>query len=86
MLCSRNRLSCPYCDVRSTHTGYQYIQTKFPAQAEKKFVAGQCVKNRQEPCHIIQVAEIVAGVKNLPFSEVANECYANSLQLFRWKE
>ena len=77
---------CPYCEVRSTHAGASYIRTTFPAKAEKKFERGSCVKSRQEPCHIIQVAEVIAGVKEVPLEEVARACYANSCQLYGWKD
>ena len=73
---------CPYCEVRRTHPGYQHIQTQFEAKAEKKFERGKLVKSRQEPCHLVQVAEVIAGVKGLPLAEVANQCYENTLALF----
>jgi len=72
--------------VRKTHPGYKYIQTHFPAKAEKKFERGSCVKSRQEPCHIIQVAEIVAGCKNVSLQQVADACYENSQKLFAWED
>jgi TatD DNase family protein len=78
---------CPYCDVRQTHPGHGYIRTHFDdAKAEKKFQRGCTVKSRQEPCHLIQVAEIVAGVKGLSLRQVADAIYQNTLQLFRWTE
>lgn len=73
---------CPYCEVRSTHAGYSWVQTKFEAKAEKKYEEGFCVKNRQEPCHVIQIAEIIAGVKNIPLEEVTEQCYQNSMRVF----
>jgi TatD DNase family protein len=74
---------CPYCEIRKTHPGYQYIQTHLDdAKAEKKFERGKCVKSRQEPCHIVQVAEIVAGCKGVPLQQVADACYQNSLNCF----
>lgn len=71
--------------MRKSHPGYKHIQTHFPAKAEKKFERGMTVKSRQEPCHIIQVAEIVAGAKGVPLRQVADACYENSLQLYGWK-
>ena len=73
---------CPYCDVRKSHPGFQYIKTAYEARAEKKFERGKLVKNRQEPCHIVQVAEIVAGVKQLPVADVADQCYRNTMACF----
>jgi TatD DNase family protein len=54
--------------------------------AEKKFERGMTVKNRQEPCHVVQVAEIVAGCKSISIDSVADACYNNSLKLFGWHD
>lgn len=40
------------------------------------------VKGRNEPCQIIQVAEVIAGVKGLTVEEVAQQCYENSIKLY----
>ena len=77
---------CPYCEVRSTHAGYKYIQTQFAAKAEKKFERGMAVKSRQEPGHVIQVGEIIAGVKDMTLQQVSDQCYSNSCRVFGWNE
>lgn len=73
---------CPWCDIRASHAGFEYVKTKYPTKQEKKYEKGCCVKGRNEPCHIIQVAEVVAGVKGLPVEEVAAVCYRNSMIFF----
>ena len=73
---------CPYCEVRKAHPGHKYIRTEFEAKAEKKFERGKLVKSRQEPCHIVQIAEVIAGVKEIPLEEVAAQCYQNSMDCF----
>ncbi|GKY98143.1 hypothetical protein MPSEU_000772100 [Mayamaea pseudoterrestris] len=75
---------CPYCEVRPTHAGYKYIQTQFEAKAEKKYERSKLVKSRQEPCHVVQVAEIIAGVKDLDLKVVADACFENTRRLFRF--
>ena len=77
---------CPYCDVKRTHAGYQYVKTVFDAVDEKKFRNGVQVKGRNEPCNIIQVAEVIAGCKGIDVTEVTEACYQNSLRLYGWKE
>jgi TatD DNase family protein len=77
---------CPYCDIRSTHASFPHIQTSYANQSkpEKKFQEGFLVKSRTEPCHIRQIAEVVAGVKQVPLVEVARACYDSTLRLYRW--
>jgi TatD DNase family protein len=55
------------------------------SQSEKKFVMGQMVKSRQEPCHVVQIAEIIARIQqqsDIDINVVANTCYDNSVRLF----
>jgi TatD DNase family protein len=77
---------CPFCDVRRTHAGYEHVKTTFETKQEKKYEKGVQVKGRNEPCNIIQVAEVVAGVKGIPVEELVEACYANSLKLYGWAE
>mmetsp|Transcript_25845 Transcript_25845/g.53441 ORF Transcript_25845/g.53441 Transcript_25845/m.53441 type:complete len:481 (+) Transcript_25845:121-1563(+) len=79
---------CPWCDIRPTHAGFSYIQTIFPCKKEKQYnkdlgKMGFCVKNRTEPCHVAQVAEVVAGLKGLKVKEVVDICCGkNVCELF----
>ena len=73
---------CPYCEIRNTHAGAQLIQTKFQSKKADKFEKGIMVKNRNEPCAIIQVAEVVAKVKNVSVEELTDAAYKNTLKLF----
>ena len=73
---------CPWCDIRATHAGSQYVTTKFEQKTEKKYEAGLCVKNRYEPCHIVQVCQVIAGVKGVTAEEVANASRNNAYNLF----
>jgi len=80
---------CPYCEIKPTHAGFKYVHTTFQdkkVKSEKKFQMGKMVKGRNEPNQIIQVAEVIAGVKNLSVEDVAHQCYQNSLQLYGWKK
>ena len=77
---------CPWCDIRPTHAGHSFIKTNYPTKKEKQYSRGVgedfCVKNRTEPCHVLQVAEIVAGVKGMEVSDVLEVCCRNVLHLF----
>ncbi|KAL7481429.1 hypothetical protein ACHAW6_007106 [Cyclotella cf. meneghiniana] len=77
---------CPWCDIRPTHAGHSYIRTSFPSKKEKQYSRDTgtkfCVKNRTEPCHVLQVAEVVAGIKELDLDEVLDTCCKNACSLF----
>lgn len=81
---------CPYCDVKRTHAGYEFVTTTFPTITEKKCdpeaVPETCVKGRNEPCHIVQVAEVIAGARGVSVETLAKACYENSLRLYGWSE
>jgi TatD DNase family protein len=74
---------CPWCDIRPSHAGGDFIKTKFPTKQEKKYEDGCCVKGRYEPCHIIQVAEVIAGVKEISVQDVADATRKNAYKLFQ---
>ena len=74
---------CPWCDIRPSHAGGGFIKTKFTTKPEKKYEDGCCVKGRYEPCHIIQVAEVIAGVKDISVQEVADASRNNAYKLFK---
>ncbi len=73
---------CPWCDIRATHAGYEHVQTKFPTKPEKKYEKDHCVKGRYEPCHIIQVAQVIAGIKSISTQEVAKVTTQNAINVF----
>lgn len=76
----------PYCEIKRTHAGYPSVKTTFPTKPDKKYLPDHCVKGRNEPCHIVQVAEAIAGARGCPVQEVVHACYENSLRLYGWQE
>ena len=77
---------CPWCDIRPTHASMQYVTTTFPTKKEKQYTRelGKefCVKNRTEPCHVAQIAEVIAGIKGVDVEEVVNVSCQNVYDLF----
>jgi len=76
----------PYCEIRNTHVGIKSVKTKFESIKKEKHSIDKLVRGRNEPCQIIQVCEVVAGVKNMTVEEVSQIAYQNSLKLFNLKE
>jgi TatD DNase family protein len=82
----------PWCEIRPTHSSYKkYLEgidrnvlVPFEAVKKEKFKSGAMVRGRCEPCSIILVAQVVAGVKQIPVEEVCEAAWRNSC-LF-WEE
>lgn len=73
-------------EIKNTHAGSRYVATQWEKKADKKFELGKMVKGRNEPCQIVQVAEVIARVKGISLKAVADACFENSLQLYGWNE
>ncbi|EDK31409.2 deoxyribonuclease TATDN1-like protein (macronuclear) [Tetrahymena thermophila SB210] len=76
----------PYCEIRNTHPGRKFVKTVFEQKKKEKFVKGFMVKGRNEPCQIIQVLEVLAGVLGKDEKELSEICYKNTLKMFNLKD
>ncbi|XP_017959623.1 putative deoxyribonuclease TATDN1 [Drosophila navojoa] len=74
---------CPWCGIRPTHAGHQYVSTKFPTVKKKeKWTKDALIDGRSEPCQISQVLEVIASIKQQPKEQLAEIYYQNTLDLF----
>ena len=74
----------PWCDVRPTHSGHRFIKSKFEKKKKEKFIEGFQVNGRNEPCNIVQVLEIIAGVKEVPVDDAATVVTKNTETVFHF--
>lgn len=64
----------PWCDIRSVHYSYPFIETQFlTTKRGKPFRDGMCVERRVEPCHTRQVLEALCGARRAALGDVASE-------------
>ncbi|XP_065190528.1 deoxyribonuclease TATDN1-like [Sycon ciliatum] len=72
----------PWCEIRSTHAGHRHVKTSFPSKKKERFEAGSTVKSRNEPCHIINVLEVLAGERQEDASELADAMHHSTKAIF----
>lgn len=81
---------CPYCDIRNSHAGSQHVKTVFPRKDKNKYKPSEeefsIVKDRNEPCTIVQVVEVIAAIKGKTKEEITEAAWANTLKMFEIKE
>ncbi|XP_073005088.1 uncharacterized protein [Typha latifolia] len=73
----------PYCDIRNTHAGIQYVKSVWPSKKKEKHEDESTVKGRNEPCFVRQVLEVLAGCKGIADVErLSKTLYHNTCRVF----
>lgn len=74
----------PWCEIRKTHASHHYTKPLPFEYAKKpeKWVEGQMVRGRCEPCAISNVAEVVAAVHNVSEEKVIEHAFRNAENMF----
>jgi len=72
----------PWCQIRPSHAGFKHIKTIFPEVKKEKWVTDKVIKTRAEPCHIVQVLEVIAATKNIKAHDLANQIMRNTCEVF----
>eukprot|EP00605_Chrysophyceae_sp_TOSAG23-4_P000479 GSChrysophyteH1.ASY1.ANO1.538.1 assembled CDS len=79
----------PWCGIKRTHVHHDLVRTSFPAEGIKKkekWISGYLVKDRNEPCYLHQVVEVVAALRETAVEELAEQVWSNSQRLFFFDE
>ena len=72
----------PWCGVKPSHAGSKFLNTSFQTKKAEKFEEGFMVKDRNEPCTIVHILEVVAAVRNADPTDLADKVFKNSERLF----
>ncbi len=72
----------PWCNIKATHASNCFVSTKIPSVKKEKFVPGLIVKDRNEPCHLVQILEVVAAIRHCDVMQLARIIHDNTLRLF----
>ncbi|CAG9804555.1 unnamed protein product [Chironomus riparius] len=75
----------PWCEIRQSHASSKFIKTKFETvkkQNKQKWQKDVLVVGRNEPCTIVQVLEVIAGVKGEDAEKLSEIFYNNTMKVF----
>ncbi|XP_014273134.1 deoxyribonuclease TATDN1 isoform X1 [Halyomorpha halys] len=73
---------CPWCEIKQSHASSKYVKTSFPSVKKEKWTKGSMIKGRNEPSNIIQVLEVIAGIKGEDIDILCEQIYNNTQKLF----
>ncbi|CAM4786205.1 unnamed protein product [Rotaria magnacalcarata] len=76
----------PWCGIKASHACYSHTKTHFTTETVKKekWISGKMVKDRNEPCTIIQICEVLHSIRGNQESleELCEKIYLNTKRLF----
>ncbi|KAG1368353.1 putative deoxyribonuclease TATDN1 [Cocos nucifera] len=73
----------PYCGIKNTHAGIKFVKSVWPSKKKEKYEPDSTVKDRNEPCLVRQVLEVVAGCKGIGDVEhLSKTLYHNTCRVF----
>ncbi|AFM97907.1 Mg-dependent DNase [Encephalitozoon hellem ATCC 50504] len=64
----------PYCKIRKSYAGFKYAASDFSYE--------KALKKRNEPCCIVQIAEIISNVTGKDYSYVVETVFGNTIRLY----
>ncbi|XP_050380210.1 uncharacterized protein LOC126797598 isoform X1 [Argentina anserina] len=73
----------PYCGVKNSHAGVKFVKSTWPSKKKEKYDQECIVKDRNEPCLVRQVLEVIAGCKGLSdVGQLSRTLYLNTCRVF----
>ena len=72
----------PWCSIKAASLAASHVLTTWKVAKKEKWQEDATVKDRSEPCHVVNVAEAFAGVSGIAFSDIARATEENVNALF----
>lgn len=73
----------PYCGIKNTSAGIKFVKSIWPSKKKEKYDQECIVKDRNEPCLVRQVLEVVAGCKGInDIGQLSRTLYHNTCRVF----
>ncbi len=75
----------PWCGIKNTHASSKFVKTSFESVKKPESLTltdNKCVKDRCEPCHLVQVLEVVSAVLGVSEEEVETVVNHSTNKLF----
>ncbi|XP_002987836.2 putative deoxyribonuclease TATDN1 [Selaginella moellendorffii] len=73
----------PYCEIKAAHAGVEHVTTHWVSKKKERHEEHLTVKSRNEPCHIRQVFEVIAGFRKVEDTNgIAEILYKNTCSVF----
>lgn len=76
----------PWCGIKASHASFSHVKTQFTSDLVKKekWSEGKMIKDRNEPCTIIQICEVLHSIRENQetFDELCETIYRNTERLF----
>ncbi|CAH0475066.1 unnamed protein product [Peronospora belbahrii] len=72
----------PWCDIRATHAGHFHVKTAWQSKKAEKHSPVCLVKGRNEPCTLVQVLEIISGIRNETQEDISASILENTEKVF----
>lgn len=72
----------PWCGIKNTHAGSKFVKSKWDIKKKERWIEGSTVKDRCEPCHIVQVLEVMAEYRKEDPDVLCQKIFENTNRLF----
>ena len=65
----------PFCMTKEEFAGHQYVETRFNFSSKDNYTTDRLVGGRNEPCGLVQVVEVLAGLFEMDKQSMAEQLW-----------